>query len=125
MKVRSLVFGGISAAIFGVSVSNIQMVIAAPAPLFKPVIKDIRNQLPKDMVVRLPAFVPDAEIKTYAVVRGYQGEYSDGFFAVDFASSPDCSVTACNLGNIFVMRSNPLKGEDGLLLLRPKWFCWL
>ncbi|AVH74422.1 hypothetical protein [Nostoc sp. 'Lobaria pulmonaria (5183) cyanobiont'] len=117
MKVRPLPILVTSVAIFGAIFGCLQLVTAAPAPLFRPVLKDIRSQLPKDMVIRLPAFVPNADIKgvnTYAIVRGYQSEYGGGFFAVDFASVPDCSATFCNMGNIFVMRDNPKDENSGL-----------
>ncbi|MCW5312957.1 hypothetical protein GTQ43_03555 [Nostoc sp. KVJ3] len=119
MKVRILLLFGISLAIFGgSSFSNPQLVTAVPAPLFKPILKDIPNQLPRDMVIRLPSSVPEAGIEgvnTYAIVRGYQNEYQGGMFGVDFASRNDCSVTACNMGNIFVSRGNPLNENDSLL----------
>lgn len=96
-----------------VFLNNAQSAIAVPASIFQPILQDIRTQLPRGMVMRLPAFVPEVEITTYAVVAGY---FSDqGFFRVDLASRPDCGVTACNMGNIFVFRQrNPLDENDGL-----------
>jgi hypothetical protein len=103
MKVRPLPILVISTAIFGAIFGCVQLVTAAPALLFRPVLKDIRSQLPKDMVIRLPAFVPNADIKgvnTYARVRGYQ--------TVTFLSvSPAYGfLYACSVSGIGGMRSH-------------------
>lgn len=90
-----------------------QSAIASPASIFQPTLQDIRAQLPKGMVMRLPAFVPQSGTTTYAKVAGYFPE--QGLFRVDLASEPDCDATACNMGNIFVSRrGNSLGGNDGL-----------
>lgn len=108
MTLARLLFFGV---ILGTGAPYIQVATAAPAPLFRPVIQSIRNQLPKDMVMRLPSQVPPSDgINTYAVVREYRG----GLFAVNLASRPDCDVTACNMGNIFVSRKIPIDKNSGL-----------
>lgn len=106
-------FGAILTVSCQVFLNIAQSAIALPASIFQPTLQDIRTQLPKGMVMRLPAFVPDVGTATYAKVAGYFPE--QGFFRVDLASEPDCDATACNMGNIFVFRrGNSLGENDGL-----------
>lgn len=75
-----------------VFLNNASSAIAVPAPIFQPILQEIRTQLPRGMVMRLPAFVPDVGITTYVIVSGYFPE--SGFFRVDFAGRPDCGSTS-------------------------------
>jgi hypothetical protein len=114
MKANYLLnFGAILTVSCQIFLSSAQSAIAVPASIFQPILQDIRTQLPKGMVMRLPANVPDVGATTYAGVSGYFPE--QGFFRIDLTSEPDCDATACNMGNIFVFRrGNSLGENDGL-----------
>ncbi|GET36410.1 hypothetical protein MiSe_11610 [Microseira wollei NIES-4236] len=59
MKARSLLsfMVSLSALVTGLS-TRPQSATAAPAPIFRPIIRDIQNQLPRNLVFRLPSNLP-------------------------------------------------------------------
>ncbi|MBW4505668.1 MAG: hypothetical protein KME64_04045 [Scytonematopsis contorta HA4267-MV1] len=63
IKSRLLLLSGITYVICSAIVSNIQIVQAAPVQIFTQVVKDIRRQLPRNLVVRLPSSIPNKIIK--------------------------------------------------------------
>lgn len=70
---------------------------AEPAPLFQPLVDDIRNQLPRDLQMRLPANLPADSIELYP----YIDSDSTGF-RVNLAFQPNCSSPACTIGGFGV-----------------------
>jgi len=116
MKRPSLLSLTMSLTILGTSLlTQIKSTIAVPAPIFQPILQDIRNQLPLNMVIRLPDYLPEVTtegIKIYAQVRQYSEGYEGGYTGVDFAAHPDCTTTSCGLGHIFVSREEPYQHEN-------------
>jgi hypothetical protein len=111
---RFLIISG-SIAMSGLSISP-SAALATPDPLFKNIISDIRRELPKDMVMRLPSLVPNV----YKEVGAYNGngtkvyvtgsKYSpgvEGGYTVYLSRTPDCSTTSCGVGYISVSRNKP------------------
>lgn len=76
MKGRSLFGLMVSLAVLGVG-TRLQPVTAAPAPTFRPILRDIQNQLPRGMVMRLPASLElinfqGKKITIYPVLEPYR-----------------------------------------------------
>jgi hypothetical protein len=108
MNKRLLLSFGISFAILGFgSFTKLQFANAAPAPIFQPLIRDIRNQLPRGMIMRLPAFLPPSSTKLYPSI-----DSGDGYFTVVLGSQPGCNFNACLTGSISVARPNSDPGND-------------
>ena len=81
--------------------------IATPSPIFRPILADIRNQLPRGMSMRLPASIrlldmQGRETPLYADLV----PYSDGEFRISIVSQPNCQARACGMGYIAAFRSN-------------------
>lgn len=75
---------------------------AEPAPIFTPILRDIQNQLPKGMVMRLPSKVNISNTPVYPqVVTTIPGE-----FAVFLNTQPNCRARVCQLGIIAVAKSS-------------------
>jgi hypothetical protein len=88
---------------------------AEPAPLFQPLVEDIRNQLPKGSKIRLPAFMPESSIPLYPYIHS-----DKNIFAVNIAITPDCATaknaSSCTAGGFGVFTTNskntPPKGDN-------------
>ena len=103
MKGRSLFGLMVSLGILGAGVlAKPQSTIAEPALMFKPILKDIQNQLPRGMVMRLPLMVNISDNQLYPqVLTTIPGE-----FAVFLNSQPDCKARACQFGIIAVAKES-------------------
>jgi hypothetical protein len=82
---------------------------AEPAPLFRPLIDDIRNQLPPGLEMRLPANLPPSNIELYPYI-----ESDSTGFRVNLAFKPNCSSPSCTFGGLGVFT------EDGSKVWPPK-----
>jgi hypothetical protein len=79
-----------------------QTVNAAPASIFTPIIRDIKNQIPRGWVMRLPASVNLSNTKLYPqVITTIPGE-----FAVFLNSQPNCMTRSCYFGVIAVAKDS-------------------
>ncbi|MGC1394902.1 MAG: hypothetical protein WA828_11530, partial [Coleofasciculaceae cyanobacterium] len=89
--------------IFGAGVlAKPQSTIAEPAPIFKPILRDIQNQLPRGMAMRLPSRVNISDIRLYPqVITTIPGE-----FAIFLNSQPDCKARGCQFGIITVAKDS-------------------
>jgi hypothetical protein len=98
----------VSLAILSVgSLTRMQSAEAEPAPMFRPILRDIQNQIPKGMVMRLPASIPNNGMKLYPIVPREKSDFlGDDAFVIGLASTPNCDATACNIGNLAVSRRN-------------------
>ena len=84
------------------SLTKIVSVNAEPASIFKAIIRDIQNQLPKEMVMRLPSRVNISDTPFYPeVVTTIPGE-----FAVFLNTQPNCGARACQLGILTVAKES-------------------
>jgi hypothetical protein len=114
MIMRFLIILG-SIAIPGLSIIP-SAAVASPAPLFKNIIPNIRRELPKSMVMRLPSFVPNV----YKGISDYNGNGTkvyatgsknspgaEGGYNVYLSRTPDCNATSCGVGYISVSRNKP------------------
>lgn len=75
--------------------------IAEPAPVIRPLLNDIRRELPEDLLVRLPASLPDGSSELYPYLSlNPQG------LTILFGTTPDCSTSAnpnrCTIGGLGV-----------------------
>ncbi len=73
---------------------------AAPAPLFAPVVDDIRQSLPEGWQFRLPSAVP-SESALYPFIS----ESSETKFVVSLGLTPECAELNCTIGMIGVTNS--------------------
>jgi hypothetical protein len=91
-----------SFAVLGsVFLAGIESAIAQPAPVFRPLIDDIRRRLPPGLKMRLPASMPASPIRLYPFIE------SDGkVFKVSIGIKPDCAASAnsnsCTVGVLAV-----------------------
>jgi hypothetical protein len=88
----------------------------SPDPIFKDIIPIIRRELPHDMVMRLPASIPNVYkealnnsqgTQVYANDSNYSAEVNGGSYIVRLSRTPDCRVTACGVGYISASRNKP------------------
>ncbi|MCP6762230.1 MAG: hypothetical protein NHB32_26565 [Fischerella sp. CENA71] len=92
---------GLSILVTGLVISSKSE--AEPASVFRPLIEDIRTQLPKGLKMRLPSSLPPAasKIKLYSYIAS-----DSKIFEVRLANTPDCSVSnnpsACTAGGFGV-----------------------
>lgn len=86
------------------------------APTLRPIISQIRSQLPRGLVMRLPSEIEGVaydgrKFPVYGIVQ----EPYDDQFRIQLAATPDCDVRACLVGYIGVAplgsRSLPTRGE--------------
>ncbi|KOP23302.1 hypothetical protein AMR41_26825 [Hapalosiphon sp. MRB220] len=92
---------------------------AEPASVFRPLIDDIRTQLPQGLKMRLPSSLPPAasNIKLYPYIAS-----DSKIFEIRLANTPDCSTSnnpsACTAGGfgVFTPEGNskiwPPKGDN-------------
>jgi hypothetical protein len=84
------------------SLGKLHFAIATPAPIFRPIVRDIENQLPRGMVIRLPAFTPSSTARLYPSIE----TAGNGKFSISLTDNPNCSAYACYAGWISVARSD-------------------
>lgn len=88
-----------------------QTATAEPASIFRPLIRDIQTQLPRGMVMRLPAVIPNppSGIPGYRPTIIPSNDREGGYFAIVLVTSncPEtCLVAVCDTGRIVVERRN-------------------
>ena len=88
---------GLIPLISGVVLSSSQAV-AAPAPLFEPLINDIRQQLPQGASLRLPAYLPDSPIELFPYFVS-----DDAGFRVNITAIRNCQLSSCALVAVGVL----------------------
>ncbi|MGL5059870.1 MAG: hypothetical protein ACRC62_07780 [Microcoleus sp.] len=102
MKFQKLLIGLSGVAVLGSSfLVGLESAIAQPAPVFRPLIDDIRRQLPSGLKMRLPASMPASPIRLYPFIE------SDGkVFKINIGIKPDCAASAnsnsCTVGVLAV-----------------------
>jgi len=103
MKKQSILRILLSCAVLGACyLTKPQTVNAAPASIFTPIIRDVKNQIPRGWVMRLPSSVNLSNIKLYPqVITTIPGE-----FAVWLNSRPNCMDRSCQFGVIAVAQNS-------------------
>jgi len=103
MKKQSILVILLSCAVLGACyLTKPQTVNAAPASIFTPIIRDVKNQIPRGWVMRLPSSVNLSNIKLYPqVITTIPGE-----FAVWLNSRPNCMDRSCQFGVIAVAQNS-------------------
>lgn len=106
MKFKKLLIGLASLTVLGSGLfAKVESTIAQPAPVFRPLLDDIRRQLPKGLKMRLPSSMPATPIRLYPFIE------SDGkVFKVNIGIKPDCAASAnslsCTVGVLAVLLPN-------------------
>ena len=124
MKKQSILGIMLSCAVLGACyLTRPQTVNAAPTSIFTPIIRDIKNQIPRGWVMRLPSSVNISNTKLYPqVITTIPGE-----FAVFLNSEPNCNARFCYFGVIAVaqnseyandLRSKPIFSKISLQRVR-------
>jgi hypothetical protein len=103
MKKQSILGILLSCAVLGACyLTKPQTVNAAPASVFTPIIRDIKHQIPRGWVMRLPSSVNLSNIKLYPqVITTIPRE-----FAVWLNSRPNCMDRSCQFGVIAVAKDS-------------------
>ncbi|MBF2001934.1 MAG: hypothetical protein IGS38_14570 [Synechococcales cyanobacterium M58_A2018_015] len=96
MKSAWFVWGSVGLGLLGVSVNTFP-VQAEPAPVFAPILSEVRQRLPQGLQMRLPATLPDRPEPLYAFVRSSQ----QGLFAY-LATEAGCNQPSCSVGGAAV-----------------------
>jgi hypothetical protein len=110
MKERSLFGFMVSVSLLGICLLTIpQFTIAVPAPIFRPIIRDIQNQLPRRMIMRMPASLDitgvNGRLRIYPILEpNSRNCFRSNCFRVSLTSEPDCQARACGLGYIATFR---------------------
>lgn len=130
MKRASLLSLSASLAVLSIGLlTKMQSTPAEPAPIFQPILSDIRSQLPQGTEIRLPSTFPtfDRSVLSKALSVPIDGNiypYVDSkneAIAVNFGVIPNCAASArpdqCTLGSIGVFKSRkpkfwPPKGDN-------------
>lgn len=112
MKLKGLFTGLVSLTVLGSGLLAVESAIAQPASVFRPLIDDIRRQLPKGLKMRLPASIPATPIQLYPFIE------SDGkVFKVNIGIKPDCAKSAnassCTVGVFAVVSPANSKNWPG------------
>lgn len=103
MKKQSILGIMLSCAVLGACyLTKPQTVNAAPASMFTPILRDIKNQIPRGLVMRLPSNVNISNIKLYPEVIAD----SPREFAVRLNSQPNCMTRSCYFGVIAVAKDS-------------------
>jgi hypothetical protein len=116
MKKRSLFGLMVSLAVLGVgSLTRLQPATSAPAPSFRPILRDIQNQLPRGMVMRLPASLElidfqGKKITIYPILEPYRR----GEFRISLNTTPNCQAHFCQFGYIAAFQQNSKNYHLGL-----------
>ena len=112
MKNRSLLGITLVCTVLGAyCLTKPQTANAEPAPLFRPILGDIQTQLPRGMVMRLPAVIPNppSGIPGYRPTIIPSNAPEGGYLAIVLVTSncPETRLVAvCDTGRIFVERRN-------------------
>lgn len=112
MKCRSLLGITLVCTVLGVCcLTKPQTANAEPASMFRPILRDIQTQLPRGMVMRLPAVIPNppSGIPGYRPTIIPSNDREGGYFAIVLVTSncPETRLVAvCDTGRIFVERRN-------------------
>ena len=110
----------------GLDVFNKHQSLAKPAPIFQPIIEEIRTRMPSDFQLRLPTFIPDdfEDLTLYAFIPDDEldlisiGDGDRDVFSVIVSSTHDCAEEDnpfdCTVGMISVTetRSDQLQIEN-------------
>ncbi len=110
MKGRSLFGFIVSVSLLGIGLfTRPQFTIATPAPIFRPIIRNVQNQLPRRMIMRLPASLDitgvNGRIRIYPILEpNSRSCFGRNCFRISLASEPDCQARACGLGYIATFR---------------------
>ncbi|MEG4087943.1 hypothetical protein [Microcoleus sp. Pol12B4] len=123
MKRRSIFSLMVSWGILGVGgFIKPQSAMAEPAPIFRPFIRDIQTQLPRNMVMRLPASIPyrslppaNSNNTLYSYLSSRGGELS-----IQLYYRPGCRANACFAGEFSASNSDTRMAE---LEKQAKWPC--
>lgn len=103
MKYRSLLGITLVCTVLGVcSLTKPQIANAEPAPMFRPIIRDIQTQLPRGWVMRLPSRVNISDNQLYPQVV----TTLPGALAVFLNSQPNCKAKVCKFGILAVAENN-------------------
>ena len=93
MKFKKLLIGLASLTVLGSGLfAKVESTIAQPAPVFRPLLDDIRRQLPKGLKMRLPSSMPASAIQLYPFIQS-----DDKVFRINIGIKPDCSASANSL----------------------------
>jgi hypothetical protein len=110
MKGRSLLGITLSCTVLiAYCLTKAQTATAEPASIFRPLIRDIQTQLPRGMVMRLPAVIPNppSGIPGYRPAIIPSNDREGGYFAIVLVTSncPETRLVAvCDTGRIVVER---------------------
>lgn len=95
---------------------------AEPAPIFRPLLRDIQAQLPRDMVMRLPTSIPyrslppaDSNNTLYPYLSSKSGNLT-----VELYYFPGCRANSCFAGRFSVSK---LDADRADLEKQAKWPC--
>jgi hypothetical protein len=98
-----------------------QSVSAEPASIFRPFIRDIKSQLPRGMVMRLPASIPYRSLPASSNNTLYPYLYSkNGELGITLYYSPGCRANPCFAGEFIVSK---LAEHKSKLEAIAKWSC--
>jgi hypothetical protein len=97
MKSAWFVWGSVGLGLLGGSVNTFP-VQAEPAPVFAPILSEVRQRLPQGLQMRLPTTLPDRPEPLYAFVRSSQ----QGLF-VYLATEAGCNQPSCSVGGAAVL----------------------
>lgn len=122
MKGRSILSLMANLTILGIGVFiNPQSAMAEPAPIFRPFIRNIQDQLPRDMVMRLPASIPYRSLPASSNNTLYPYLYSkNGELGITLYYSPGCRANPCFAGEFIVSKLDEHKSK---LEAIAKWSC--
>lgn len=103
MKGRSLLGSTIVCTMLGVCcLTKTKTANAEPAPMFRPILRDIQTQIPRGWLMRLPSAVNLSDNPLYAKVVTTSSEN----FAIFLNSQPDCEARFCQFGIITVAENS-------------------
>jgi hypothetical protein len=122
MKSRSIFSLIASLAILGIGAFiKPQSAIAEPAPIFRPLLRDVQAQLPRGMVMRLPASIPYRSLPASSNNTLYPYFYSrNGELGISLYYSPGCRANSCFAGEFSASNSDTRMAE---LETIAKWPC--
>ncbi|MCU0547420.1 MAG: hypothetical protein MUE44_35540 [Oscillatoriaceae cyanobacterium Prado104] len=123
MKKRSIFSLIVSLAILGVGIlTRNQPATAEPAPIFRPLLRDIQAQLPRGMVMRLPVSIPyhslppaNSNNTLYPYLYSKNGE-----LGITLYYFPKCRANSCFAGEFIVSKLDDYKSK---LETIAKWPC--
>ena len=85
---------GLTVCLLGLSTS-FTVASASPAPLFEPVLDDIRRELPEGWQMRLPSSLP-----SNSELFPFISEATDIKLVISLGLTPDCASATCTIGMI-------------------------